>query len=264
MGRRLILLAAVLGLLLLGATGAGAAGTYTDPQGDAVGAAADITQVDVSNDLDGNITFALTLPDRTSLGPDDFLIILIDADNNASTGTTGSEFAIVVDASGAAFLRAANSSFTPATASTLTGSNGGKTVRINRSDLGNTTVFAFYALSALDSDDNAGDDAPNTGVYLYTLELRPELDSLAARFSPARPKAGKPFRVASTSLRLEDGTDVKADSLTCVAKLNGKRLAGRCSWRIPRNAKGKRLVVTITARYRGASATFLPWRFRVG
>jgi hypothetical protein len=65
-------------------------------------------------------------------------------------------------------------------------------------------------------------------------------------------------------LRVEDGTIVKADSITCVAKLNGKRLAGRCSWRIPAIARGKRLVVTLAARYKGASATFTPWRFRVG
>jgi hypothetical protein len=57
---------------------------------------------------------------------------------------------------------------------------------------------------------------------------------------------------------------VKADSITCVAKLNGKRLAGRCSWRIPKNAKRKRLVVTLTAHYKGATETFTPWVFRVG
>jgi hypothetical protein len=261
---KIILLGALLGLLLFGAAGAGAASTYTDPQGDALGGAADVTQIDVSNDVDGNITFDVTLPNRPALGAGDFLLVLLDTDNNASTGRQGLEFAIAVDPSGPGLLRASASGFSPTASSTLTSSNGGKSVRINRSELGNTTVFTFFVLTGLESDDNAGDDAPNTGAYLYTLQLRPVLDSLAARFAPAKPKAGKAFRVASTSLRLEDGTDVKADSITCVAKLNGKRLKGRCSWRIPANARGKRLVVTITARYRAATATFLPWRFRVG
>ena len=101
-------------------------------------------------------------------------------------------------------------------------------------------------------------------MFSYDLDLKPVLDTLAAKFAPAKPKHGKVFRLATTNLRLDDGTVVKADSITCVAKLNGKRLAGRCSWRIPANAKGKRLVVTLTAHYQGVSATFSPWRFRVG
>ena len=264
MRRHIFLLAAVLGLLVFGVGGAGAASTFTDATGDATAGAADVTQVDVANDLDGNITFDLTLANRSALTPDDVLFIFLDSDNSTATGLSGIDYVVAIDAQSASLFRYAPPNFAPAPAPTLSTSNGGRSVRINRNDLGGTSVFAFFVTTGLDSNDNAGDDAPDgNGAYLYTLQLRPALDSLAARFSPAKPRAGKVFRLASTSLRLEDGTDVKADSLTCVARLNGKRLAGRCSWRIPKNARGKLLVVTISARYRGASAAFLPWRFRV-
>lgn len=261
MGGRIILLGAMLALLLFGASGAGAASTFTDPQGDAVAGAADITQVVVSNDLDGNITFAVTLVDRTTFTSDDLLLILLNTDKNTSTGVSGVDFVIGAASTGAVVLRASGTTFAPAPQTTLTLADNNKTIKINRSELGDTSGFVGVAVTALDSNEAADDTA---GPFTYDLELKPVLDTLAAKFAPAKPKHGKVFRLATTNLRLEDGTVVKADSITCVAKLNGKRLAGRCSWRIPANAKGKQLSVTLTARYQGVSATFTPWRFRVG
>jgi hypothetical protein len=264
LSRRIIVLGALLALLLFGASGAGGTETFTDPQGDAVGGAADITQVDVSNDFDGNVTFTLTIPDRTALTPDDRLFVFLNVDKDSATGFGGLDFAIVIDSEGATLVRAAGSSFAPAPHTTLTVTADRKALTISRDELGDTRGFLFVVLSALDSSDSAEDMAPDTGTATYNLNLKPVLDTLVAHFSPAKPKHGKPFRLSGTALRVEDGTVVKADSITCVAKLNGKRLAGRCSWRIPVNARGKRLVVTLTARYEGASATFTPWRFRVG
>ena len=261
MGRRIFLLGGILAALLFGVTGAGAAGTFTDPQGDAVAGAADITQVVVSNDLDGNITFAVTLADRTTFTPDDLLLILLNTDKNTSTGVSGVDYAIGVGSAGAALLRASGTTFAPAPQTTLTLADNNKTIKINRSELGDTTGLVGLVVTTLDSNEAAEDSA---GPITYDLELKPVLDTLAAKFSPAKPRHGKVFRLATTNLRLDDGTVVKADSITCVAKLNDKRLAGRCSWRIPANAKGKRLAVTLTARYQGVSATFTPWRFRVG
>jgi hypothetical protein len=263
LSRRLFLLAAVLALLLFGVTGATAADTFTDPTGDAVGGAADITQVVVSNDLDGNITFALTIPDRTTFTADDVVLVLMNTDKDTTTGFTGVDFALVISSDGVRLLRAAGSTFASAPQTTLHSTDNGKTIVINRSDLGETTGFLFAAATGLASSNAAEDFAPDSGSWTYDLDLKPVLDTLQARFAPAKPKHGKPFRLASTNLRLEDGTLVKG-TITCVAKLNGKRLAGRCSWRIPANARGKRLVVTLSARYKGVSATFTPWRFRVG
>jgi hypothetical protein len=261
LGRRIIVLGAMVALFLFGASGAGAASTFTDPQGDAVAGAADITQVVVSNDLDGNVTFAVTLADRTTFTSDDLLLILLNTDKNTSTGVSGVDFVIGVGSAGAVVLRASGTTFAPAPQTTLTLADNNKTIKINRSELGDTTGFAGLLVTTLDSNEAAEDSA---GPIAYDLELKPVLDTLAAKFAPAKPKHGKVFRLATTNLRLDDGTVVKADSITCVAKLNGKRLAGRCSWRVPANAKGKQLVVTLTAHYKGVSATFSPWRFRVG
>ena len=255
--------ACVLGLLLFGAAGANAAQTFPDPSGDGKGAAADVTQVAVSNDFDGNITFSVTFANRTSLEPDDLIFIYLDVDRNDATGPNGTEYAIGLRSSGAELLHGTDAAFAPTPATTLSTADGGRTVRINRSDLGATTGVVFYVVSTLAPDAAARDDAPDIGAWIYDLDLKPALGTLAARFSPAKPKAARPFRLASTTLRLEDGTRVKADSIACVAKLNGRRLAGRCSWRIPASARGKRLVVTLAAHYKGAVATFTPWRFRV-
>lgn len=264
MGRRTILLAAILALLVLGASGAGAATTFTDPAGDPTGGAADITQVAVSNDPDGNITFALTT-NRTAFTDDDIVGIGLDTDKNSSTGPSGVDYVIILGNGIPLLLRptSTGTGFEQAPG-TLIASPNFMTVTVNRSDLGGTTGFVFAVFSGLLSTDAAEDDAPDNGVWVYDLELTPVLDTLAARFAPAKPKAGKVFKLSTTILRLEDGTAVKADSITCVAKLNGKRLAGRCSWRMPKNAKGKLLVVTLTAHYKGATETFTPWRFRVG
>ena len=265
MGRRTVLLAAIVAALVLGAGGAGAAtATFTDAQGDAIGGAADISQVVVSNDFDGNVTFAMTIPNRPTFTADDFVVILLNVDRNAATGNNGFEYAIVVDGTKAELVQWNGTAFVLVTAPTLNAANNNMTVTINRSDLGKTVAFTFFVRSALESNSTASDGAPDTGSWTFDLDLKPTLNTLAATFSPAKPKAGKAFRLASTTLRLDDGTTVKAGSITCVAMLNGKRLAGRCSWRIPANARGKRLVVTLTARFKGAKATFTPWRFKVG
>ena len=68
MGRRMILVVAILAAMVFGVSGASAATTFTDLSGDAVAGAADFTQLVVSNDLDGNITFAFTFANRTASG----------------------------------------------------------------------------------------------------------------------------------------------------------------------------------------------------
>jgi hypothetical protein len=250
---------------MFGASGAGAVTSISDPLGDAVGGAADITQVTVSSDAAGNVTFAVAIPGRAALTPDDELFVILDVDKDSATGISGgADFAVVVTASSASLVRAFGSSFVPAPETTLRVADDRKTITVNRSDLGDTRGFRFAVASGLVTSDSAGDDVPDSGAAVYDLDLKPVLGTLAARFAPARPAAGRVFRLARTTLRLDDRTTVRAESINCVAKLSGKRLAGRCAWRIPKNARGKRLVVTLTARYEGASATFTPWVFRVG
>lgn len=259
---RIGLLAILLGALVLGVGGAGAAATFTDPEGDALGGAADFTQVVVSNDSDGNITFSTTIPNRASFSADDFFVIVLNTDKNVSTGTSGVDFLIGVDSTGPLLFRGDGTTFVSTPMTTLRSADGGKTITVNRSELGNTTGFGFLVFSGLGSSNSAGDDVPNSGALEYDLVI---IDTLSAKFSPKKPKAGKRFRVSSTQLGLEGGATVKPDKITCVARLGGKRLAGTgCSWKIPKSGKRKLLVIVITASYQGVSETFTPWRFRVG
>jgi hypothetical protein len=163
LGRRIPLVVAILATVLFGATGAGAANTLTDPTGDAVAGAADFTQLVVSNDVDGNISFAFTFGNRSTFTPDDTVIVALDSDKNTSTGTSGIDFLIGITASRVALLRGDGTTFALASSPTLRGANNNMTVTINRSDLGATTGFEFVALSTLSSNDAAEDFAPDNG-----------------------------------------------------------------------------------------------------
>jgi hypothetical protein len=90
------------------------------------------------------------------------------------------------------------------------------------------------------------------------------LESIVAAFAPKAPRAGAVFRVASTQLRTDEGETVTPDRITCTATVAGKRLKGTsCRWKLARTAAKKKLVVRITATYKGVSETFLPYSFRV-
>jgi hypothetical protein len=147
--------------------------------------------------------------------------------------------------------------------STLRVSADRRTVTVNRSELGATTGFLFFMFT--DVGDTAGDDVPDgDAVYSYALKLTPVLESILATFAPKAPKAGAVFRVVSAELRTDEGEAVTPDRTTCTATLGGKRLKGTsCRWKLARAAAKKKLVVRITATYKGVSETFLPYSFKV-
>jgi hypothetical protein len=263
-GRRMVLLAVAVGLLVFGVAGAGAANntSFADPAGDS-GTGADFTQIQVANDYDGNVTLVLDLANRTTLTGDDFISIFMDTDKNQSTGRFGVDFAIGIAASTVFIVRGTASGFEAAPSTTLRVSADRKTITANRSELGNTTGFIFFLFS--DVGETAGDEAPNgDAAYEYNLKATPVLESIAARFSPAAPRARRVFRVASAQIVTDEQERVTPERMTCSATLGGKRLRGTsCRWSLPRTAAGKQLVVRITATYKGATEQFQPYRFRV-
>ena len=105
-----------------------------------------------------------------------------------------------------------------------------------------------------------GDD-----VLTYELAL-PTVRSVEATFSARAPVAGKVFTVSSVRLTLTNNAEVRPQSLTCRATLAGKVLkpVARCSWRLPANAKGKRLLIQMTLAYDGQSGSLRsPFAFTV-
>lgn len=93
------------------------------------------------------------------------------------------------------------------------------------------------------------------------LPPKPAAPTIAAFYvssHPATPAAGASFRIVG-HLVLSNGTSVGAASVKCGAKLAGTRLPGSgrggCTFRIPKTAAGKRLVVAASATYRGKTKT---------
>ena len=75
------------------------------------------------------------------------------------------------------------------------------------------------------------------------------------------------FQAPVVRVKLSDGTTVLAPSYRCVARLGGKLLRGTgrggCTFRVPKNAEGKRLLVTLFVTYKGVTDEFKPYVFKV-
>lgn len=257
---------------LAGSSSAWAAGskTYTDPTGDA-GNAPDITQLVISNDDNGQITFQFTFSNRpTILTGEDVLVMGLDTDSNGDTGDdAGYEYLLGFGYLGRQIVlgRATGPESynfeVPRT--TLRFADGGRTLSINRSELGGTTAFRTRVVTS-EASGILGDTAPEGGLtWDYPLVLAPEIVAIRAGFVPGQPRSGRAFALSSPTLRLSSGQMVAPQTYTCRATLAGRvlRATGRCRWTIPRRSGGKRLVITVTAAYGGVSATFDPYVFRV-
>ena len=286
--KRHLLLLLVLGVALAGlpsvASGDSARAranttTFPDSIGEDVNAP-DITNVVVSNDDAGMITFQINIPNRPALTPDMFVLIFIDSDNNSTTGDQGVEYAIELDPgsvglfqwNGANYVQAASqASLTYAYAS------GAATIRISANDLGKTKAFAFAAIAfsgfALDANGNPDDtnlkrdSAPDPGHGLFTYQVLTKLVLTPTAFTlaPRPAKAGRPFSVSLAANENDTNAAVTAGTVTCAASIAGKRLVATahalrngiavCVWRLPATAKGRIVRGLITLTVRGTSLT---------
>jgi hypothetical protein len=251
-------------LALLVVQGAAADQSFSDPAGDS-GPGPDITSVVVSNDDAGTITFKVTTANRPAPSEDYALVIPLDIDSNASTGNDGSEFVLLGLGGGGTFDAVlgeySGSSIVVRLSASVTASYsaGVATISVSKADLRNVSSFQFW----VGVDDNADDDtnwdaAPEDGTWSYTLvtsqppPLKLSAGKPAAMAGPA--KAGGAFTVAMTVTR-SDGKPFTG-AVACTAKAGaatvrsaGRAVGGsaRCTMRLPKTAKGKRLTGTITA-----------------
>lgn len=257
---------------LAGSAPAQAAGskTFTDPTGDgSVGP--DLTQLVVSNDDNGQLTFAFTFANRpTILTGDDIVALGIDADRRGSTGDpAGYEFIMgyLFEGGQVDIGQWDGSRFNfDAPQTTLRATEGGRTITINRSELGGTSAFDFRLVTqGRDGNDTAPEGG---GVWTYELQIqaaRPTVQRVRVQYSPAQPRAGKTFAFVSVKLGLSDGQEVAPATYSCRGSLAGKTLrpSGRCRWNIPRNAKGKRFSVIVTVSFEDETGSSQPFVFRV-
>jgi hypothetical protein len=244
----------------------------TDPAGDSTGAP-DITRVTVANSNAGEILFIVQVGNRNALAANDEVNIVIDSDQNAATGERngdgGDDYVIWIDGTERTLgmLRWNGSAWERAADSTLEGTySNGYIVVINRSELGNTSRFNYYVDTFLQNDTNQFDSAPNDVYEEYALGT-PHVQSITPRWAPAAPRAGGTFRLSAVQITFETDERAAAASFTCRATLAGKRLrgtgAGGCTFRLPKSAKGKRLVIVVTATPAGGQAASRSVTFRV-
>ena len=269
-----VIVAALMAALILVPTAS--SGDYTDPAGDS-GTAGDITAVTVAGDkASGQLLFRITGTNVVSSETIP-LIFEIDSDANPLTGditVNGADYEFDVDNTSYGFFHWNGSDWvaTPDLSVQVFGGPSQIQISVNRSELGNTSMFNFFALS-FNITDRAFDGAPNQGAFNYSFDANgPQIISVDVKKTPAAgPKAGKRFVIVPTGLKLPpDGQltppTILPGSYSCTAKLGAKRLAsgkGVCSLAIPKkNAKGKKLTVLLTVNYQGATKV-IPFTFKV-
>lgn len=271
---------------LAGAVGSGPSTlTFTDPIGDAAGAA-DLTNVAVTGDAaSGTITFALTatgLALPSADGSERSIDVWLNTDRNDSTGSSaGNEYDLFfwTDSTDPAQWRwdienYANGAWQEVaqTATMHVGGSGNQfAFQVNKSDLGGATSFDVYATSStFDSNGNvvAHETAPDQGQWVYdivgpsktlTTFLTPTIGK--AVLVPAKPTAGKRLTVSfpvTTSGAFKPTAPLTAGKIVGTALVAGKAVAhatslqggvAKVSFLVPKTAKGKavRLTVTVTA-----------------
>ena len=255
---------------LLGAQPAFAAGsmTFTDPTRDS-GTAPDVSTVTVTNDDAGAITIEIAFTNMPTPTADAVVLVLFDTDRNVETGDPdGMEFQFVLAGSD---LRQAWTSWNGsgyATQGVLDGVSfaaGKATLHLTWGHLGGVTGFDFEVAAGNGPEGaRVWDDAPDSDVWTFERVHTPVIASIRVG-AAGQPRAGNPYTApAVATVILDSGAAVAATSVRCAAKLGGKRLRGAgprgCRFAIPKNAKGKRLVLTITVGYLNAvpkSVTFV-------
>ena len=271
-GRRLLVLAAAFAAATLVLAGsASGTGKYTDASGDN-GSAPDVTGATVDSGPNGQLVFRIGITNLPASG-DVQAVLLVDSDANPATGRLdmgGVDYVFVSDRSDHTwgFAHWTGSSWdwnTPwSTAAVLAFSNA-LVVTVNRSELSNTSQLNFGVVTVT-GDGGSGnvDLAPDLGLWNYDLQAQgPDIKGIQVATKPSVPKARKTFAVTVTGLQLTPTgnplASAQPESYSCTAKLAGRALAGSgqggCTFKLPKKARGKTLVVAVTVEYQGATKT---------
>lgn len=241
--------------------------TYDDYIED-VATAPDICQMNLVTNDNLAITIGLHIHDRPDFSVDDAYSIYFDTDSNAGTGAgtesgapAGTEYAIDIAKDASSLRRWSGSSFEPVTpqAPIITEwlDGYGPVLQIGRTDLGDTQAFSlvFVTTNGVDRD-----LAPDAGMWSYKLS---PLALTPGRIAVGSARAGKPLVARMEVERSDFGIALWEGKITCTARVGGKALAGRgsfarelvgCTWRVPTNARGKRLGGTVMVTFQGVTA----------
>jgi hypothetical protein len=257
---------------------AGNSTTFPDSIGEDA-SAPDITNVVVSNDDAGLITFQVNIGNRPTLTQDMFLLIFLDTDNNSATGDSGVDYVIELDPGFVSLAQWNGSDFVnaPSQTSLTYAYSNGATIHVSAADLGKTKTFKFNVAAfsgfALDASGNPDltnlkrDYSPDPGHGMFSYQVLTKLVLTATAFTVApRPaKAGGLFSVSLAAKENDTNAAPKAGAVSCSASIAGKRIAARahalrngiavCVWRLPATAKGRTVRGLITLTVQGTSLT---------
>lgn len=292
------LLAALSTALAIAALAAGAARadmSYSDPAGDVLATnpavvGLDVTAVELSNTPDGTIAFRVTIANARTLPVLGAIGVALDLDKNLDTGDHGVE-ALALYLKGPfgeeslEFVRWSATEgelvVVPTTAMSASFSEGVFTWTVPRSELLDTSGFAFGVLTlvfAPDLTNFAADAAPDSDqLWVYDLVglaptlPPPTLSTSNPTGAPPKPVAGKRFTTSVVVTRSDTGETMTSGTVACVVRVGTARVpaAGRfrggraqCAMTVPRNAKGRALRGTMTIGAVGASVK-KPFSFHV-
>jgi hypothetical protein len=252
---------------LVAPAGAGAATRLTDAGGDS-GAAPDITDIDVGNDVvAGPIVVWITMPNRASLSGDDGVVLYLDSDRDPATGDSdGLEYAIEVLPGSVALYRWDGAEFADADAPSLTAAfwKAEKALRISihPNDVGGTRSFNFLVFAGTGEE---ADYAPNgPPLWSYALSSSPlRLGVLEFAVSPRTARAGKRLAAALAVGRNDTNEMLEQGKVTCTLRIGTKTVRAAnagfvegiavCAWNLPKSAKGQKVSGTISVTYGGAT-----------
>lgn len=269
--KRFSLMLGILVAAMLLVVGAAPADTWSDPAGDAQGGP-DVTAVTVTNDAAGVISMSISVPLPTAQA----LFVVMDTNLNGSWEDPADRAIAIVGVLPPLVLSwvedwpgndiAVPSLKASATATTVD-------LSFAKTEVGIDQGFGFW-LGTLANPDQEGwsDEAPNQGVYMYTLTVPPPPPPPAVvkpligapLATPAAPVAGKKFSVVFPVTRSDDGQPLTAGTMACDPSISGKALGhsesfkngkATLSFAVPKAMKGKQLKVKVTITYEGKSAT---------
>ena len=215
------------------------------------------------------ITMAVHIHDRDAFAALDTYRIHLDTDSNPATGApaeagplAGADFVIDLVDDASVLSTWTGSSFVPVAPQPQipTGwiEGYGPVLQIARSALGNPTTFNLVVDTG-----NGGDLdlAPDSGSWPYVVT---PLQLTAGRLALSPARAGRSFAAAMKVTRSDFEIPLDEGSITCRGSVAGKKLTGRgrftdelvaCSWRIPKSARGKRVLGSVSVTFQGVSAT---------
>jgi hypothetical protein len=260
--------------------------TFQDSTGEDP-AAPDITNIVVSNDDAGIVSFRVNVPNRPTLGQDMLFEIWVDTDNNPATGSPdvgGADYVMQLVRGEISLYKWDGADYTrrfgdPSAVTMNFSYQAGLTARISSAELGNTKTFKFFVVAisgllvdpvtgALDGSNSKADVAPGGGVGLYPYSVniaRPTLVVRGVTTTPRAPKAGQTFTMRMTAARSDTGAVLQNGRVTCVGRAGAARLRAQlarvqggavvCTWQIPANAKGKTFRGTVTVVFEGLRAS---------